>query len=107
MATVFLARDLRHDRNVAIKMLDPALAMTIGSDRFSREIEIAARLAHPHILPLFDSGAYGPLLYYVMPVVEGGSLRGRLDREQTIPVDDALRLAREVASALGHAHGHG
>ena len=107
MALVYLAEDLKHRRSVAIKVLKPELAATIGSDRFLREIEIAARLSHPHILPLFDSGAAGDLLYYVMPFVPGESLRARLVRERQLPIDDALRLTREIASALGFAHQQG
>ncbi|HZI29552.1 MAG TPA: protein kinase [Gemmatimonadaceae bacterium] len=107
MALVYLAEDLKHRRQVAIKVLKPELAATIGGERFLREIEIAARLSHPHILPLFDSGAAGDLLYYVMPFVPGESLRSRLVRERQLPVDDALRLTREVASAIGFAHQHG
>jgi len=107
MALVYLAEDLKHRREVAIKVLRPELAASIGSGRFLREIEIAARLSHPHILPLFDSGAAGDLLYYVMPFVPGESLRSRLTRERQLSVDDALRLTREVASAIGFAHQHG
>src|SRR5687768_9143238 len=107
MALVYLAEDLKHRRQVAIKVLKPELAATIGGERFLREIEIAARLSHPHILPLFDSGAAGDLLYYVMPFVPGESLRSRLARDRQLPVDDALRLTREVASAIGFAHQHG
>jgi hypothetical protein len=104
MALVYLAEDLKHRRSVAIKVLKPELAATLGSDRFLREIEIAARLSHPHILPLFDSGAAGDLLYYVMPFVPGESLRARIVRERQLSIDDALRLTREIASALGFAH---
>jgi len=107
MATVFLAEDLKHHRHVAVKLLKPELSAILGGERFLREIEIAATLQHPHILPLYDSGQAGGLLYYVMPFVEGESLRERLDREQQLPVGDALRIAREVGSALQHAHGHG
>ena len=107
MALVYLATDLKHRRPVAIKVLRPELAATIGGDRFVREIEFAARLSHPHILPLFDSGAADDLLYYVMPFVAGESLRGRLTRDHQLPVEDALRLTREVASAIGFAHQHG
>jgi predicted ATPase len=107
MALVYLATDLKHHRPVAIKVLRPELAATIGGDRFIREIEFAAQLAHPHILPLFDSGAAGDLLYYVMPFVAGESLRGRLAREGQLPVEVALRLTREIASAIGFAHHHG
>ncbi len=107
MALVYLAEDLKHRRSVAIKVLKPELAASLGSDRFLREIEIAARLSHPHILPLFDSGAAGDLLYYVMPFVPGESLRARLVRARQLPIDDALRLTREIASALGFAHQQG
>ena len=106
-ASVFLAQDVRHHRSVAIKVLDPELAAILGPDRFLREIEIAGRLQHPHILPMLDSGAADGLLYYVMPFVEGESLRERLAREHQLPVDDALRLSREVAAALDDAHRHG
>src|SRR5207249_8564078 len=102
MATVFLARDVKHDRSVAIKVLRPELAAALGAERFLREIEIAARLTHPHILPLHDSGEAGGFLYYVMPFVEGESLRDRLNRERQLPVEEAVRIAREVATALSH-----
>ena len=104
MATVYLAHDVKHGRQVAIKVMTPEMSAAIGRDRFLREIEIAARLNHPHIVPLFDSGAAGDLLYYVMPYIAGESLRARMTREQQISVEDALRLTREIASALGHAH---
>ena len=107
MAIVFLAEDLKHHRRVAIKVLKPELAVALGSDRFVREIAIAATLQHPHILPLFDSGDAGGLLYYVMPFVEGESLRQRLAREQQLPLDAAFTITREVASALQYAHEHG
>jgi len=107
MALVYLAEDVKHRRSVAIKVLRSELAATIGSDRFLREIEIAARLSHPHILPLFDSGAAGDLLYYVMPFVAGESLRSKLARQHHLPTDEALRLTREIASALGYAHQQG
>jgi len=107
MATVFLAQDLKHDRRVAIKVLDPEVAAAIGPERFLREIATVARLTHPHILPLHDSGAVDGLLFYVMPYVEGESLRDRLIREKQLPVDDALRIAREVADALSYAHANG
>ncbi len=107
MATVYLADDLKHGRKVAIKVMLPETAAAIGHDRFLREIEIAARLTHPHILPLHDSGAADGQLYYVMPYIEGESLRARIDREKQLPLEDALRLTREIASALGHAHRHG
>ncbi len=107
MATVYLAEDRKHRRPVAIKVLHPELAAALGAERFLREIEIAARLQHPHILPLYDSGSAGGQLYYVMPYVEGESLRDRLSREQQLPLEDALRIATEVAGALAYAHSHG
>ena len=107
MATVFLAEDRRHHRKVAIKVLLPELASTVGADRFLREIEIAAGLDHPHILTLLDSGQADGLLYYVMPYVEGESLSDRLERERQLPIEEAIRIAREVADGLGHAHRHG
>src|SRR5256712_5901952 len=107
MATVFLAEDLKHHRSVAIKVLHAELTAALGAERFLREIEIAARLQHPHILPLYDSGAATSFLYYVMPYVEGESLRDRLTREKQLPQDDALRIATEVAGALAYAHSHG
>jgi Tol biopolymer transport system component len=105
MATVYLARDLRHRRQVAVKVLHPQLSAVLGPERFLKEIELTASLQHPHILPLFDSGNAEGLLYYVMPYVEGESLRAKLERERQLPVDEAVRLAREVASALAYAHG--
>jgi serine/threonine protein kinase len=107
MATVFLARDLRHDRAVALKVLRPELAAVIGAERFLAEIKLTANLQHPHILPLFDSGEADSYLFYVMPFVQGETLRDRLDREKQLPVADALRIAGEVASALDYAHRHG
>jgi len=107
MATVYLAHDLRHQREVAIKVLHPDLGAALGGERFLTEIRTTARLQHPHILPLLDSGEAGGLLYYVMPLMTGETLRARLDRERQLPVDDALRIAREVADALGHAHQQG
>src|SRR6185312_5844212 len=104
MATVFLAHDLKHDRDVAIKVLHPDLGAALGGERFLSEIRTTARLQHPHILPLLDSGSADGLLYYVMPLVTGETLRARLDRERQLPIDDAVRIAREVADALGHAH---
>jgi serine/threonine-protein kinase len=104
MAVVYLAEDLRHRRRVAIKVLSPEIAPVLGAERFLREIEIAARLSHPHILPLHDSGEADGLLFYVMPYVEGETLRDRLLREKQLPVDEALRIAHEVADALGYAH---
>ncbi|MEW5918026.1 MAG: serine/threonine-protein kinase, partial [Gemmatimonadota bacterium] len=107
MATVFLARDVRHERAVAIKVLQPDLAASLGPQRFLSEIRTTARLQHPHILPLLDSGEVAGLLYYVMPFVEGESLRDRLEREKQLPVADASRIAREILDALVFAHGLG
>jgi eukaryotic-like serine/threonine-protein kinase len=107
MATVWLARDVRHRRPVAVKVLRPELGAILGAERFLREIQLTASLQHPHILPLLDSGEAGGLLYYVMPYVEGESLRHRLQHEGQLPLDDALRLTREVAEALAYAHGQG
>jgi eukaryotic-like serine/threonine-protein kinase len=107
MATVYLARDLRHERDVAIKVLRPQLAALLGTERFLAEVRVTANLRHPHILPLFDSGTADGQLYYVMPYVAGESLRDRLTREVQIPVTDALRIAREVAGALDAAHRQG
>src|SRR3989442_1049049 len=107
MAVVFLARDLKHDRQVALKMLRPEVGAAIGRERLEREILVTARLQHPHILPLHDSGETDGRLYYVMPYVAGESLRARLTRESTLPVEEAVRLTREVADALDHAHAHG
>ena len=104
MATVYLAHDLRHDRDVAIKVLNAELAESLGRQRFVREIRMAAKLNHPHILPLYDSGECDGFLYFVMPVMEGQTLRDRLRHEQTLPVDDAVRIATEVADALDYAH---
>src|SRR3989442_12482392 len=106
MATVYLARDLRHGRLVAIKVLRPEIAAALGPERFLREIETAARLNHPHILALHDSGEAAGLVYYVMPYVEGETLRARLEREGQLPLEEAVRITREVASALGYAHSH-
>ena len=104
MAKVFLAHDLKYERAVAVKVLRPDLAAEVGPARFLREIQIAARLHHPHILPLYDSDQVDGLVYYVMPYIEGETLRQRLDRERQLPVGDALQVAREVADALGYAH---
>jgi serine/threonine protein kinase len=95
MATVYMAEDLKHRRAVAIKVLRPELAASLGSERFLREIEMAARLQHPHIIPLYDSGSAGGFLYYVMPYIEGESLRDRLTREPTLPLETAVQLSRE------------
>jgi TolB-like protein/tetratricopeptide (TPR) repeat protein/tRNA A-37 threonylcarbamoyl transferase component Bud32 len=107
MATVYLARDPRHHRRVAVKVLHPALSAALGAERFLREIEVTASLQHPHILPLFDSGSANGRPYYLMPFVEGETLRARLARGGPLLIPDALRLVREVASALDHAHRHG
>ena len=104
MATVYLAHDLRHDRDVAIKVLHPDLGAALGGERFLTEIRTTARLQHPHVLPLLDSGNADGLLYYVMPLVTGETLRARLQRERQLPVDEAIRISREVADALGYAH---
>jgi TolB-like protein/tRNA A-37 threonylcarbamoyl transferase component Bud32 len=106
MATVYLAQDSRHDRPVAIKVLRPELAASLGADRFLREIRVAARLQHPNVLPLFDSGEAAGFLYYVMPFVEGESLRTRMDREEQLPLPDAIQLTCEIADALQCAHSH-
>jgi eukaryotic-like serine/threonine-protein kinase len=107
MATVFLARDLRHQRQVALKLLSPELGAVLGADRFLSEIRVTANLQHPNLLPLFDSGEVGGLLFYVMPYVDGESLRARLDREKQLPVDDAVHVATAIASALDYAHRRG
>src|SRR5687767_879074 len=107
MATVYLAHDLRHDRDVAIKVLHPDLAAALGGERFLTEIKTTAKLQHPHILPLLDSGAADTLLYYVMPFVRGETLRRRLERERQLSIDDAVRITREVADALQYAHSVG
>ena len=107
MATVYLAQDLKHDRKVAIKVLRPELAAVLGAERFLSEIKTTANLQHPHILPLHDSGQADSFLFYVMPFVEGESLRDRLTREKQLPIADAVRIAREVAGALDYAHRHG
>jgi serine/threonine-protein kinase len=104
---VYLAEDLKHHRKVAIKILRPELAAVVGADRFVREIETTAGLQHPHILGLIDSGEVNGTAYYVMPFVEGESLRDRITREKQLPLDDALRIAREVADALSYAHTKG
>src|SRR5712691_13559062 len=103
-AVVYLAHDRKHDRQVALNVLLPELAASVRTERFLREIHIAAKLTHPHIMPLHDSGEVHGFLYYVMPYVEGESLRQRLDREQQLPVADALQIARDVADALAYAH---
>ena len=106
MAIVYLAHDLRHDREVALKVLKPEVSAAMGADRFLREIKLAAGLTHPHILPVFDSGEAGGMLFYVMPSMEGRSLRERLDRERQLSLSESLRITREVASALDYAHRH-
>jgi len=112
MATVYLARDLRHDRPVALKVLHLELAASLGAERFLREVRLAARLQHPHILTVLDSGEIAisgepPLLWFTMPFIRGESLRDRLNRETQLPVEDALRIAREAADALEYAHQEG
>ncbi|MGE0159296.1 MAG: serine/threonine-protein kinase [Gemmatimonadales bacterium] len=106
-ATVYLADDLRHSRKVALKVLKPELAAVVGADRFLAEVKTTASLQHPHILPLFDSGEADGYLYYAMPYVVGESLRDRLDREGQLPVDEATRIASDVAAALDYAHRSG
>ncbi|MFN8583616.1 MAG: protein kinase, partial [Gemmatimonadaceae bacterium] len=107
MATVYLAHDVRHDRKVAIKVLKPELAAVLGAERFVVEIKTTASLQHPHILPLFDSGEVGGQLYYVMPYVQGETVREKLNRETQFGIDEAIRITREVADALDYAHRHG
>src|SRR5690242_9364987 len=107
MAIVFLAEDLKHRRKVALKVLRAELAATLGTDRFFREIEVAAKLQHPHILPLHDSGEANGFLYYVMPFVDGENLRGRLNRRGELPVHDAVKLLTQVTDALAYAHAQG
>ncbi|MBI2537211.1 MAG: serine/threonine protein kinase [Gemmatimonadetes bacterium] len=106
MAVVYLARDLKHQRRVAVKVLRPEFAASLATERFLREIQIAAKLQHPLIVPLYDSGAADGLLWYTMPYVEGEALRSRLKRERQLALDDALHIAREVAEALDYAHDH-
>jgi serine/threonine-protein kinase len=106
MATVFLARDVQHDRPVAIKVLHPALAVTLGQERFQREIRLAAGLQHPHILGVYDSGEANGQLWFAMPFVDGESLRDRLTRDRQLPIADAVRIVRECALALDYAHRH-
>ncbi len=107
MATVYAARDTRHDRQVAVKLLRPELASTIGGERFLREIAVVARLQHPHILGLIDSGMMDGLPYYVMPLIHGQSLRARLADEGELPLDDGFRVLRQVLEALAYAHKQG
>ncbi|GMR13350.1 MAG: hypothetical protein BMS9Abin29_1556 [Gemmatimonadota bacterium] len=106
MATVYLANDLKHERQVALKVLKPELAAVVGAERFLAEIKTTANLQHPHILPLFDSGEADNFLYFVMPCVEGESLRQKLDREHQLPIDEAVRIASDIAEALDYAHRH-
>ena len=106
MATVYLAQDLKHDRKVAVKVLRPELAAVIGAERFLSEIKTTANLQHPHILPLFDRGEADGFLFYVMPFVEGETVRDRMTREKQLPVADAVRITTEVAAALDYAHRH-
>ena len=107
MATVYLAQDIKHDRRVAVKVLRPELAAVIGAERFLAEIKTTANLQHSHILPLHDSGSVDGFLFYVMPYIDGESLRDRLNRERQLPVNESVRLATEIASALDCAHRHG
>ena len=107
MATVFLAEDLKHRRQVAVKVLKPELAAVLGAERFVQEITTTASLQHPHILPLFDSGEADGFLYYVMPYIEGETLRAKLDRETQLGIDEAVKITTEVADALDYAHRHG
>jgi serine/threonine protein kinase len=107
MAVVYLARDRKHDRRVAIKVIRPELLTSIAPKRFEREVRITARLQHPHIVPLLDSGMAGELPYYVTPYVEGESLRERIQQRGRLPVEEALQIARDVASALRYAHEQG
>src|SRR3954470_3210106 len=107
MAVVYLAHDLRHDRPVALKVLHSELAQALGQERFLREIKLVARLQHPHILSVHDSGESTDRFWFTMPYVEGESLRARLVRERQLPIDDAIRIARETADALDYAHRHG
>src|SRR5690606_39637295 len=104
MATVYLAFDIKHDRRVALKVLKPELAAVLGAERFVVEIKTTAALQHPHILPLFDSGEADGFLFYVMPFIDGETLRSKLDRETQLGIDEAVRIAVDVASALHYAH---
>src|SRR5512132_3136994 len=107
MATVYLAEDLKHNRKVALKVLKPELAAMLGAERFVQEITTTAALQHPHILPLFDSGTADGFLYYVMPFIDGETLRSKLDRETQLGIDESVRIATSVADALDYAHRHG
>ena len=103
MATVYLANDVRHQRPVAVKLLNPELGAVLGADRFLSEIRVTANLQHPNLLPLFDSGEANGLLFYVMPYIEGETLRGRLDREKQLPIDEAVRITTAIARALDYS----
>src|SRR3954469_13143400 len=107
MASVYLVQDIKHDRRVALKLLKPELAAVLGAERFVQEIKTTAALQHPHILPLFDSGTADGFLFYVMPFIQGETLRDKLTRETQLAVDEAVRIACEVADALDYAHRHG
>ena len=107
MAVVYLAEDLKHGRNVAIKVLNPTLSASLGTERFLREIDVIAKLQHPHILTLIDSGEVDGVPYYVMPFVEGQGLKARLEREGALPIDEAVRIGCEIADALAAAHERG
>ncbi len=107
MATVYLAEDLKHKRKVAVKVLRPELAAVLGAERFVQEITTTANLQHPHILPLFDSGEADSFLYYVMPFIDGETLRDKLNRETQLGIDEAVKITTEVADALHYAHGEG
>src|SRR5215213_4181445 len=107
MATVYLAHDLKHERKVAVKVLKPELAAVLGAERFVVEIRTTAALQHPHILPLFDSGTADGFLYYVMPFIEGETLRRKLDRETQLGIDESVKITTAVADALDYAHRHG
>ncbi|MCZ6856766.1 MAG: serine/threonine-protein kinase, partial [Gemmatimonadetes bacterium] len=104
MATVYLAQDLKHDRKVAVKVLRPELAAVLGAERFVQEIKTTANLQHPHILPLFDSGEADSFLYYVMPFIDGETLRDKLNRETQLGIEEAVRITADIADALGYAH---
>ena len=107
MATVYLAHDVQRQQRVAIKVMHPSVVNVLGAERFLREIDVVSLMAHPHIVPLYDSGNVGGVLYYVMPYVEGESLYERLERERSLALDEALQITRDVAEALGYAHGRG
>ncbi len=106
MATVYLAHDVKHDRKVAVKVLRPELAAVLGAERFVQEIKTTANLQHPHILPLFDSGDADGFLYYVMPFIDGETLRDKLNRETQLGIEEAVKITTEVADALDYAHRH-